>query len=133
MLKIIFISVLTLSLNAETYDKTYACIAFEKVSNNKTEKLDVNQSMAQGGYYRFSMKINFLRAIVSRDKDTINDIEYEDVRFAYRATIRDFDLFYHDYDKEYFIIKNDYPLKPYLSMVLDDVTKINYLCQAYTE
>ena len=134
---IIIIFILITTINAEIYnkafDKTYVCIAYEKIVNKKTEKLDVNQSLAQGGYYRFSMKINFLRAIVSRDKDTIHNIKYKDVRFAYRETIGDFDVFYHDYNKEFLIIKNDYLLKPSIRIGLDKRTQIDCICQAYTK
>lgn len=116
-----------------TNDKTYLCIAYERVSNNKIEKLDVHQSIAKGGYYKFSMKINFMRAIVSREKDTINNIKYKDMKFTYRTTMKGYDAFYHDYDKDFFVIKNNYAFKPYLSMVFTDGTKLSYLCEEYTE
>ena len=95
-------------LGADTYDASYSCIAFQKLSHNKTERLDMKQSLAQGGYFSFSMKINFLNAEVSLNKNTIENIDYPTRRFAYRADINNYTLYVYQYDKDYFIFEKGY-------------------------
>jgi hypothetical protein len=65
---------------------------FQKISSGKTNNLDMKDSLAKGGYYSFSMKVNFLRAIVSLNKNTIDNIDYDDMRFAYRADVKGYTL-----------------------------------------
>ncbi len=133
--RITFISILlTIYLRADTYDSadtTYACIAYFKDSNGKTERLDMNESIAKGGYFRFSVKINFLRAIVSRDKDTINNITYEDMRFAFRDTVKDYDMYVYDYDKSYFLIEKDNKKEPRFSIKLENGDRIYHKCMMF--
>jgi UDP-N-acetylenolpyruvoylglucosamine reductase len=57
----------------------------------------MKQSLAKGGWFSLSLKVNFLYGIVSRNKDTINNIEFEDLRFAYRDSFLSYNLYVYDY------------------------------------
>ncbi len=131
MKKIILTILLVVSLHAETYDSSYSCIAFQKQSNNKTERLDIQQSLAQGGYYSFSMKINFLRAQVILNKNTIENIDYPVMRFAYRADVNDYILYVYEYNKDYFIIEKGTKKEPHVTMSLENGDKFHYTCLKY--
>ena len=120
-----------LSLNANAQDSSYSCIAFQKESNNKTEKLDMKQSLAEGGYFSFSMKINFLRAEVVRNKNTIENIDYPPMRFAYRADVMDFVLYVYDYNRDYFVIEKGYKKEPRVTMTLENGDRLRYACRMW--
>ena len=128
---ILIIFVCMLSLNAAVQDSSYSCIAFQKVSNNKTQRLDMKQSLVQGGYYSFSMKINFLRAEVTLNKNTIKNIDYPAMRFAYRADVKDYILYVYEYDKDYFIIEKGNKKEPHVTMSLENGDKIHYVCMKW--
>lgn len=120
-----------LSLNAAVQDRPYSCIAFQKVSNNKTQRLDMKQSLVQGGYYSFSMKINFLRAEVTLNKNTIKNIDYPAMRFAYRADVKDYILYVYEYDKDYFIIEKGDKKDTHLTMTFYKGDKMHYICKMW--
>ncbi|MEA1891935.1 MAG: hypothetical protein U9N33_04400 [Campylobacterota bacterium] len=132
--KILFILLLlNISLNADSFDSMYACIAFEKNYGDKAQRLDMKQSVAKGGYFRFSVKINFLRAIIYRDKDTINNTTYEEIRFAYRATVKGYDMYVYDYNKDYFLIEKGDKIKPRFSLKLENGDWFYYKCMMYID
>lgn len=122
------ISILITYLYAEPYDSSFSCIAFQKESKNNIERLDMKQSLAKGGYFSFSMKINFLRAEVVFNKNTIENIDYPPMRFAYRADVMDFILYVYDYNKDYFIIEKGNKKDPRLTMTLENRDKVRYQC-----
>lgn len=127
---------IVVSLSADiqgVQDTAYTCIAFEKTSNNKTTRLDMNQSLKQGGDYSFGMRINFLDAIITKNEDTINNVKFQNIRFAFRTDINGYALYIHDYNKDYFTIKKDYPKAPVLIMTLKNKDKIRYQCLKYTD
>lgn len=93
----------------------------------------MKQSLAQGGYFSFSMKINFLQAEVSLKKNTIENIDYPVMRFAYRSDVNDYILYVYEYDKDYFIIEKGNKKEPHLTMTLEKGDKIRYQCLKYGE
>lgn len=125
------ISILITSLCAEPYDSSYSCLAFQKESKISVERLDMKQSLAQGGYFSFSMKINFLRAEVVLNKNTIENIDYPPMRFAYRADVMDFILYVYDYNKDYFIVEKGNKKEPRLTMTLENGDKLRYVCRMW--
>ena len=132
MKRIVLILLLfTISLNANSYNATYTCIAFKKNDGEKSERLDMKQSLAQGGYFSFSMQINFLRAEVSLNKNTVEDIDYPVRRFAYRTDINDYILYVYEYDKAYFIIEKGDKKEPHLTMTLENGDKMHYVCMMW--
>ena len=133
---ILIISVIFVLLSAKTYDiknTYYTCIAFQKNDGSKAERLDMKQSLAKGGDLSFSMKINFLNAIVSPNKNTMENINYEDMRFAYRTDINDYDLYVYEYNKNYFIIERDNKKNPRFNMTLENGDVLYYQCLVFKE
>ena len=128
---IIFLSIT--SLNADIQDNLYTCITFQKESNNEIERLDMQESLAKGGYYSFSMEINFLRAEVSLNKSTIENIDYQPMRFAYRTDINDYLLYVYDYNKAHFIIDKGNRKKVRVTMTLENKDIYHYQCMMYKE
>lgn len=131
LILIIFLSIT--SLNADIEDRLYACIAYMKGSNGQIEGLNMKESITKGGYFRFSVKINFLRAIIYRDRDTINNITYEDMKFVYRDTVKNYEMYVYDYDKEYFLIEKGQKVEPHFSMKLENGDRIYHKCKMYKE
>ena len=130
---IIILLLVTLSLKADVNDTTYTCIAYMKKSNEEYKQLDIKESITKGGFFRFSVRLNFLRAIVSRDKDTINNITYEDMRFAYRNTLKGYDLYIYDYNKDYLLIEKANKNEPRFSIKLENGDRIYHKCIIYKD
>jgi len=118
---------------ADTHDMSYTCIAFQKNRGDKAKRLDMKQSLAKGGWFSLSLKVNFLYGIVSRNKDTINNIEFEDLRFAYRDSFLSYNLYVYDYNKDYFLIEKGDKTEPHFSIKVKDGNTFYYKCMLYRD
>jgi len=125
---LIFIILLS-SLCADTFDRAYTCVAYQKNDGSKFEKLNIKESIIKGGYFSLSLKINFLRAIVSRGKNTAKNITYKDIRFAYRDSVNGYDLYVYDYNKDYILIEKANIQEPRFSVKLVNGDRIYHICK----
>ena len=132
MKKIIFTFLISFTfLNADSYDNLYTCIAYQKNHGSKAQKLNMNESIAKGGWFSLSVKVNFMRAIVSKGEDKINNIKYDDMRFAYRQTVIGYNLYVYKYNKDYFLIEEDNKIKPRFSITVDNGDTLYHMCSRY--
>lgn len=132
MKKLIFTLLINYTfLNAASYDNFYTCVAYQQNHGSKAQKLNMNESIAKGGWFSLFVKVNFMRAIVSRGEDTINNIKYDDMRFAYRQAVLGYDLYVYKYNKDYFLIEEDNKIKPEFSIKIDNGDTLYHMCSRY--